>query len=192
MFLGTGELLCVVDRHGKTHSWCVQVGFYHAGLDPKMAWNTSEMDGHVWYYRNFGNLWCGSKSAPETSAPGERVFKMPHPLVSPPPCPSKKGGERRDAAALPSAETFCRLLRVSGCNWSSAWDAETGRGESARQRSRCACWGAAAKARCLPASACRLRAGRRRDSNPQCQCGHSAILQAHSCSRTNAGGRQGI
>ena len=57
----------------KTHSWCVQVGFYHAGLDPKMAWNTSEMDGHVWYYRNFGNLWCGSKSAPETSAPGEHA-----------------------------------------------------------------------------------------------------------------------
>ena len=41
----------------KTHCWCVQVGFYHAGLGPKLAWNTSEMDGQVWYYRNLGNLW---------------------------------------------------------------------------------------------------------------------------------------
>lgn len=57
----------------KTYSWYVQVGFYHAGLDPKLAWNTPEMDGHVWYYRNFGNLWCGSMSAPETSAPGEHA-----------------------------------------------------------------------------------------------------------------------
>lgn len=46
------------------------MGFFHAELDPKLAWNTSEMDGHTWYYRNFGNVWCGSQSAPETSAPG--------------------------------------------------------------------------------------------------------------------------
>ena len=54
----------------------MQVGFFHAELDPKLAWNTSEMDGHTWYYRNFGNVWCGSQSAPETSAPGELAWGL--------------------------------------------------------------------------------------------------------------------
>jgi len=39
----------------------------------------------------------------------KRVFKMPHPLVSPPPRPSKTGGERQDKKRLgarPSATGF--------------------------------------------------------------------------------------
>jgi hypothetical protein len=43
----------------------IKVGFYHANLDPKLAWNTPDQDGKCWYYSNFGNLWCGSQTAPD-------------------------------------------------------------------------------------------------------------------------------
>jgi len=57
------------DRAIATHGQ-IKVGFFYTDADAKASWDTPDMIGQAWYYRSIGNVYDGSRVAPNLVAPG--------------------------------------------------------------------------------------------------------------------------